>query len=243
MTGVDLAAARGNMLLDRLGNAELAELLAEAAEVELVLGAVLYQPGRRVEAVHFPLSGVISLVTDLGEGDVVEAATVGDEGMSGISVYLGAGAPTERASVQVAGRAVTLSADAFGRAAAAVDGPLYATMRRYTQALFIQLVRNAGCNRVHTVRQRTARWLLTTQDRMHSPTFELTQHFLAQMLAVRRASVSGEARSLAADGCITYVRGVLTVLDRAQLESYACTCYQVVRDATEQALHPPNRLR
>ena len=243
MTGVDVAVARGNLLLNRLTEAELTLLLAEAGEVDLALSAVLYEPGALVEAVHFPLSGVVSIVTDLGNGDLVEAATVGHEGMSGISVFLGAGAPTERASVQVAGHAITLSADAFERAAAAVDGPLYATMRRYSQTLFTQLARNAGCNRVHTVRQRTARWLLTTADRMHSPTFQLTQHFLAQMLAVRRASVSKQAHDLAADGCITYLRGTLTILDRPRLESQTCACYQVVRDATERALAPTGHPR
>ncbi|MGI3783987.1 MAG: Crp/Fnr family transcriptional regulator [Janthinobacterium lividum] len=215
---------------------KLAELLVDARAVDLVLGTVVYEPGEPVPAVHFPLSGVISLVTDLGDGDIVEAATVGFEGMSGISIFLGAGTPTERATVQVAGRAITLSADAFVRAAAVVDGPLYSMMRRYTQALFTQLARNAGCNRVHTVRQRTARWMLTTADRMHSPTFELTQEFLAQMLTVRRASVSKAASALADAGCITYVRGTLTVLDRPQLESYTCACYDVVRNATNQAL-------
>ncbi|MGI3781744.1 MAG: Crp/Fnr family transcriptional regulator, partial [Janthinobacterium lividum] len=124
------------------------------------------------------------------------------------------------------------------RAAAVVDGPLYAMMRRYAQALFTQLARNTGCNRVHSVQQRAARWMLTTADRMHSATFELTQEFLAQMLTVRRASVSRVASSLADAGCITYVRGTITVVDRYQLESYSCACYDVVRDATNQALAP-----
>jgi CRP-like cAMP-binding protein len=238
VTGVEPATARGNLLLDRLGDADLTELLRDAREVELVLGSTLYVPGLPVPDVHFPLSGVVSLVTDLGEGEVVEAATVGPEGMSGIAVFLGAGVPTERARVQVAGRALTLRADAFARAAAAVDGPLYDTMRRYSQALFTQLARNAGCNRVHLVQQRAARWLLTTADRMHSPTFDITQEFLAQMLAVRRASVGRVARSLAQAGCITYVRGTLTILDRPQLEAYACTCYGVVREAHLQAAAP-----
>jgi CRP-like cAMP-binding protein len=234
VTGVELATARGNALLDRLGDADLAALLGHAREVELALGSTLHEPGLPVHDVHFPLTGVVSLVTDLGEGEVVEAATVGHEGMAGIAVFLGAGVPTERARVQVAGRAVSLSAQTLS-AAAAGDGPLYDTMRRYSQALFTQLARNAGCNRVHLVQQRAARWLLTTADRMHSPTFDITQEFLAQMLAVRRASVGRVARSLAEAGCITYVRGTLTILDRPQLEAYACTCYGVVREAHRQA--------
>lgn len=237
VTGVDLGVARDNALLDGLSDADLTELLVEAAVVELVVGTVLYERGEPVTAIHFPLSGVVSLVIDLGE-EVVEAATVGFEGVSGISVFLGAGSPTERAVVQVRGRAVTLSADAFMQAAAAVDGPLYEVLRRYVQVLFTQLARNAGCNRVHLLQQRAARWLLTTADRMRSPTFDITQEFLAQMLSVRRASVSRVARSLAAAGAITYVRGTLTIVDRQQLGSYACSCYDVVRDVTHEALHP-----
>ena len=235
---VDLGAARANTLLNRLSDADLGALLMEASETDLVLGDVLYELEQPVGAVHFPLRGVVSIVTDLGGGQVVEAATVGLEGMSGISVFLGAGVPTERAAVQVAGRAITMSAAAFDRAAAAIDGPLNESMRRYTQTLFTQLARNAACNRVHTVRQRAARWLLATADRMHSPTFELTQRFLAEMLAVRRATVSRVASRLAEDGCITYVRGVITILDRPRLESYACDCYEVIRASNDRALGP-----
>ncbi|SDT10841.1 cAMP-binding domain of CRP or a regulatory subunit of cAMP-dependent protein kinases [Friedmanniella luteola] len=230
-----LDLARRNRLLNELSDADLTELLREATAPTLDLGTVLYEPGRPVTAVHFPLTGVISLVTDLGDL-VVEAATVGNEGMSGISVFLGAQAPTERANVQVGGRAIAIGADAFDRGAASVDGPLYAIMRRYTQILFTQLARNTACNRVHTVEQRAARWLLATADRMDTPTFGLTQHFLAQMLAVRRASVSRIASTFAAQGCIRYTRGTLTILDRAQLRTHACSCYQAVRDATDRAL-------
>jgi len=109
-------------------------------------------------------------------------------------------------------------------------------MRHYAQTLFTQLARNAACNRIHTVQQRAARWLLSTSDRMRSPTFVLTQEFLAQMLAVRRASVSGVAGRLADAGCIRYVRGTVTVLDREALLARACDCYRVLRDNTEQAL-------
>ena len=139
--------------------------------------------------------------------------------------------------MQVAGRALALEVAAFERAAAAVDGPLFSMMRRYTQVMFTQLARNAACNRVHTVRQRAARSLLTTSDRMRSPTFVLTQEFLAQMLAVRRASVSGVAGGLAQARCIRHVRGTITILDREGLPARACDCYEVLREGTEQGLH------
>jgi CRP-like cAMP-binding protein len=234
--GVSVEVARGNTLLAGLPDADLSRLMDEATETSLSLGTVLYEPGRPVETVHFPLSGVISIVTDLGGGAAVEAATVGLEGMSGISVFLGAGAPTERAVVQVAGRTVALDVAAFERAAAPVDRPLYGMMRRYTQVLFTQLARNVACSRAHTVEQRAARWLLTTSDRMRSPTFVLTQELLAQVLAVRRASISGVASGLAEAGCIRYVRGTITVLDRQALLARACDCYRVLRGTTEHAV-------
>ena len=122
------------------------------------------------------------------------------------------------------------------RRSIAVNGPLTARLRRLAQALFTQVSRNAACNRVHTVRQRAARWLLTTADRMDSPRFALTQHFLAQMLAVRRTSVSEVAQSLAEDGCITYTRGRITITDRPRLLSHACNCYEAIRWATDAVL-------
>jgi CRP-like cAMP-binding protein len=187
-------------------------------------------------AVHFPTVGVVSIVAELDDGGLVEAATVGYEGMVGISVFLGAGAPTERAVVQVSGRALAMSTEDFRQQIEEVDGPLQVMLRRYTQALFTQLTRNAACNRAHSVRRRAARWLLMTADRMGGPSFELTQEFLAQMLSVRRASVSEVAQALAEDGCITYTRGNITILDRPRLQANACECYDVIRRATAEAL-------
>ena len=112
-------------------------------------------------------------------------------------------------------------------------------LRRSAQALFTQLARNAACNRVHTVRRRAARWLLMTADRMNSPSFELTQHFLAQMIAVRRTSVSEVAQSLAEDGCLTYTRGSITIIDRPRPQANACSCYEAICRATDAALTAP----
>jgi CRP-like cAMP-binding protein len=156
--------------------------------------------------------------------------------MVGISVLLGADTPTERSLVQVPGRALTMSVENFREHLADVESPLITRLARSAQALFSQVARNAACNRVHTVRQRAARWLLMTADRMDNPRFELTQHFLAQMLAVRRTSVSEVAQSLAEDGCLTYTRGTITITDRPRLQSHACTCYEAIRRATDAAL-------
>lgn len=219
--------ARGNLLLDALGDDDLAALLAQADQVALPLGQVLHEPGRPVDTVYFPVSGVVSILAEVDRGEVVETATVGREGMVGLAVFLGATATSERAAVQVAGAALRMSTPRFLEAVAAVDGPLTEPLRRYAQAMFTQLARNAACNRVHPVRQRAARWLLSTADRMGSPSFALTQEFLGQMLAVRRQSVSDAARALADDGCIRYTRGAVTILDRDRLRTHSCSCYDV----------------
>jgi CRP-like cAMP-binding protein len=233
---IDPRTARGNTVLAGLDEPALAPLLADLDETPLPAGQVLHEPGQPIRTVYFPLLGVVSVLADLGEDQVVEAATIGREGMVGISVYLGADAPTERAMVQMPGRALTMNVEDLREHLADVDGPLTAMLRRSAQALFTQVARNAACNRVHIVRQRAARWLLTTADRMDSPSFELTQHFLAQMLAVRRTSVSEVAQSLAEDGCLTYTRGAITITDRPRLQSHACNCYEAIRQATDAAL-------
>jgi len=232
----DPRTARGNAVLAGLDDDGLASLLPALREVELPVGRVLHEAGEPIAAVYFPLVGVVSIVADLGVELLVETATVGREGMVGMSVFLGAAVPTERALVQVPGRALTLTSEEVQEHLADVDGALTVMLRRFAQALFSQLSRNAACNRVHVVQQRAARWLLMTADRMDSPRFELTQHFLAQMLAVRRTSVSEVAQSLAEDGCITYTRGIITIVDRPRLEAHACTCYEVIREATRAAL-------
>jgi CRP-like cAMP-binding protein len=232
----DLDTARRNAVLDGLADDDVTTLLPHLMRVSLALGDVLHEAGQPVECVYFPVSGVVSVVADLGDDQVVETATIGREGIVGTSVFLGAVAPTERSLVQVAGQALQMDADAFRAAITDVDGPLTAMLRRSAQAMFTQVSRNAACNRVHTVRQRAARWLLTTADRMDAPTFDLTQHFLAQMLAVRRTSVGEVAQALADDGAISYTRGSINILDRERLRSSACNCYDVIREATDKAL-------
>jgi len=228
--------ARGNTVLGGLPPGALAALLPDLSEEPLPLGRVLHEPGRAISQVFFPLIGVVSVVADLGDDQIVETATIGREGMVGISVFLGAATPADRSLVQVPGRSLCMDAEIFREHIADVDGPLTAMLRRSAQALFVQVSRNAACNRVHTARRRAARWLLATADRMDAPRFELTQHFLAQMLAVRRTSVSEIAQSLAEDGCITYTRGVITITDRPRLLAHACNCYEAIRRATDEAL-------
>jgi CRP-like cAMP-binding protein len=234
--GIDPRTARRNTVLAGLDEPTLAALLPDLRETPLTAGRVLHEVGRPIQDVHFPLVGVISVVVDLGADQLVETATVGREGMAGVSLFLGADSPTERSLVQVPGQALTMSADDLREHIADLDGRLTAMLRRSAQAMFTQVARNAACNRVHTVRQRAARWLLLTADRMDSPRFELTQHFLAQMLAVRRTSVSEVAQSLAEDGCLSYTRGVITITDRPRLQAHACNCYEAIRRAIDAVL-------
>jgi CRP-like cAMP-binding protein len=233
---IDPDTARRNAVLGGLDDEALAPVLPVLRETALPLGQVLHEPGQTITTVYFPLVGVVSVVADLGDDEIVETATIGREGMVGMSVFLRGETPTERALVQVAGRALAMSADDLRSRLTDADGPLSDRLSRSAQAIFTQLARNAACNRVHSVRQRAARWLLMTADRMDSPAFELTQHFLAQMLAVRRTSVSEVAQSLAQDGCLTYTRGSITITDRPRLESHACDCYEVIRRATDAAM-------
>ena len=233
---IDPNVARRNAVLGGLDELALAPLLLDLDRTPLLAGQVLHEPDDPIETLYFPLVGVVSVVADLGDDQIVEVATVGREGMVGISVFLGADAPTERSLVQVPGEALTMSAVDLREYLADVDGPLTARLARSAQAMFTQLARNAACNRVHTARQRAARWLLMTADRMDSASFDLTQHFLAQMLAVRRTSVSEVAQSLAEDGCITYTRGAITITDRPRLQSHACDCYEAIRRATDAAM-------
>ncbi|KAA6213396.1 Crp/Fnr family transcriptional regulator [Streptomyces albofaciens JCM 4342] len=225
---------QGNRILAALPEAERRRLASHLEPAELNIGDVLYTPGKSIDTVWFPILGVCSILAEL-DGPAVEVATVGDEGMVGLPVFLGVGSPTERAMVQVPGRGLRMDADRFRDEIAVLDGQLQQLLQRCTQTMFTQLARNAACNRSHRTRQRCARWLLMTGDRMHSDHFPLTQRFLAQMLAVRRSSVSEVAGALAEDGCISYSRGIITLLDRERLEANACSCYRVIRDTIDAA--------
>jgi CRP-like cAMP-binding protein len=232
------ADPRRNRILAALPDADRDRFAADLTYVDMSTGDVLSEPGEPIQAAYFPLIGVFSILTDLG-GPVVEVATVGDEGMVGLPIFLGAGTPTERTVCQVSGAALRVPADRFRQETVVLDGPIQQQLQRYTQVMFTQLARNAACNRSHQARQRCARWLLMTADRMHSDQFQLTQEFLAQMLALRRSSVSEVSAALAEDGSISYRRGVITVLDRDRLEANACTCYRAIRDTTD-AIFPPH---
>jgi CRP-like cAMP-binding protein len=203
--------------------------------VRLTHGEVLFEPDARITSVFFPLDAVASLSVLLSDGRAAEIATIGNEGMVGLPVFLHSESMPLRAICQIPGDAHAMAAGPFldacreGRA-------LHEIMHRYTNALFVQIAQSAVCNRLHTLEERTARWLLQTHDRAQQDNFELTQQFLAEVLGVRRASVSEAAAGLQRAGTIDYARGRVSIRDRRGLEKAACECYAVIRSEYERLL-------
>ncbi len=194
--------------------------------------------GQTIDEVYFPLSCVLSTVAEGASGEVVEVATVGREGMSGISVYLGVSSASNLETfAQIRGEALSMRARDF-QAHLERETRLVQIMGCYTQAMFTQISQASACNRMHPAQERCARWLLMTHDRVMQDQFELTHEFLAQMLGVRRATVSEIAGALQDAGIIRYARGTMTILDRAALEERSCECYRIIRDEYARLLSP-----
>ncbi len=236
-TGEPFAPRGGNRLLESLPPDLRERLLPRLDRVQFAFKQIFYDVNQPITAVYFPISGVVSLVTITEDGGIVEVATVGNEGMVGIPLLLGAESTPGRAFVQVPGEGWRMEAAEF-RAQLQRDDRLRDHLGRYTQSLFDQIAQSAACNRLHSINERCARWLLMTHDRVGRDEFPLTQEFLAQMLGVRRASVNAAASFLQRAGFIRYSRGVITILDRAGLESASCECYRILRDEFERLLGP-----
>ena len=218
-----------NQLLELLPNGERERLSSSMERIALEPHDVLQRPGGAFRHVYFPLWGVVSLMTPLEDGTAVETATVGNEGMVGIHALLGGGTIGNAQAIgQIPGELLRMNADHF-RAEIDGDGKLRQIAFAYMQALFVQISQGVACNGVHPIQQRCARWLLESHDRAESDEFLLTQEFLADMLGVRRASVTVAARTLQMAGMIEYERGHITVTDRAALEEASCECYAVIK--------------
>lgn len=217
-----------NRILSSLARDLQIRLLPRMEKMSLPIRQILYAPDEPITHAWFPLSGVVSLVIALKSGETVEVATVGNEGVAGIPLLLGADRGTLKAVCQVAGQALRMRADSFRRSVE--EYPEFADLvRRYAQGLFDQVAQTTACNHVHSVQQRMCRWLLMTHDRVGADEFHLTQEFLAQMLGVRRPSVTVAAGELARAGLIRYQRGRIQIADRAGLEAGACECYDSLR--------------
>jgi CRP-like cAMP-binding protein len=223
-----------NRLLASMSEEEYDRLSPHMEEVPLSLGQILFRPDERIAHAYFPINSIISLLTELEDGGGMEVGLVGREGMSGISVILG-GEETKVATVQAAGRAIRVRAEKV-REEFQRGGTLQRALLRYTHALMTQISQSVVCNARHPVEGRLARWLLMYHDRLDSDEFELTHEFMANMLGVRRPSISEIANRLQQMGYIRYQRGHVVILDREGLERFACECYPVVKEKFDSFL-------
>jgi CRP-like cAMP-binding protein len=226
-----------NHLLALLPNDELDVLFGALEPVMLDFREIVYDVSVPIEHVYFPQGGVVSIIGVMTDGAAVEVATVGNEGMVGLPVFLGANQVLGQAFSQIPGPALRLRASAFRKAA--TTGKLHELMQLYTQALFTQISQSAACNRLHLTEERFARWMLMSQDRVGTDSFPLTHEFLSQMLGVRRATVSEIAAQAQKDGLIEYRRGEMKILDRDGLEKTTCECYAIIRAEFERLLGKP----
>jgi CRP-like cAMP-binding protein len=203
--------------------------------VPLCLGQVLYESGSRLIQVYFPTTSIVSLLYQLENGTSAEIAVVGNEGVTGVSLFMGGETTPSRAVVQSAGHAYQLAGKLLQREFTSA-GVLQHLLLRYTQALLTQMAQTAVCNRHHSLDQQLCRWLLLSLDRLPSNQLVMTQQLIANMLGVRREGVTEAAGKLQAAGLIRYSRGTITVLDRRGLEARTCECYAVVRAESERLL-------
>jgi CRP-like cAMP-binding protein len=224
-----------NHLLAALPPEDFERLVAQLELVPLPLGKMLYEPGGQLQHAYFPTSAIVSLHYVMESGASAETAGVGNEGVVGISLFMGGDTTSSSAVVQTAGHAYRLERrklkQEFDRA-----GLFQRILLRYTQALMTHMAQTAVCNRHHSVEQQLCRWLLLTLDRLPSNELVMTQELVASMLGVRREGITEAAGKLQRAGFISYRRGHIAVLDRSGLESSTCECYAVVRKELNRLL-------
>jgi CRP-like cAMP-binding protein len=225
-----------NHLLAALPAAEFDRLHASLEAVPMLLGQTLYEPGGQLSHVYFPTTAIVSLLYVMESGVSTESASVGNEGVLGISIFMGGDTTPSSAVVQTAGQGYRLPAailkEEFDR-----GGPVQRLLLRYTQALVTQMFQTGACNRHHSIEQQLCRWLLLTLDRMPGNELVITQELVANALGVRREGVTEAAGNLQRAGIISYRRGHISVLKRGGLESGSCECYAVVKKEIDRLLH------
>ncbi|HVQ14791.1 MAG TPA: Crp/Fnr family transcriptional regulator [Vicinamibacterales bacterium] len=226
---------RSNHILAALPEEEAARLFPQLKLVELPLGMSVYESGDVQRYMYFPTDSIISLLYVLENGASAEIAIVGNEGVIGVSLFMGGETTPSRAIVQSAGLAYRLGSRAikeeFDR-----HGQMLHLLLRYTQALITQMAQTAVCNRHHSVDQQLCRWLLLSIDRLSGTRLNMTQELISNMLGVRREGVTSAAHKLQKLGVISYSRGNIEVLDRPKLEALSCECYAVVKRETDRLL-------
>jgi CRP-like cAMP-binding protein len=228
------AGAKKNRLIATLPDDVWMRWSVELKPVDMALGHVLYESGATLSHVYFPTTSIVSLLYVMEDGASAEIAVVGNEGLVGVSLFMGGGSTPSRGVVQSAGKGYRMPAeflkDEFRRA------PVLHLLLRYTQALITQMSQTAVCNRHHSVDQQLCRWLLLSLDRLQGDELVMTQELISNMLGVRREGVTENAMKLQKAGLIKYSRGRVTVLDRAGLEKRTCECYRVVKDEYDRLL-------
>lgn len=224
-----------NRLLDALPKKDRASVIAKTEKVSLGIKQMLYEMNEPIRDAYFLLSGVASMISVVDGDTFLEVGTIGNEGIVGVPIVLGAERIPFRAFAQVPGEALKISAVAL-REEIARSRPLQDLVQRYLQALFTQLGQSVACNRLHSIEQRFARWMLTTCDRVESEEFPITQEFIAMMLGARRAGVNQVAVKMQQAGLIRYKHGTMEILDPPGLEERACMCYQIIRQEYDDFL-------
>jgi CRP-like cAMP-binding protein len=230
---------RKNQLLAALPEAELQRWLPHLEHVDMRLGEVLYEAGSTLSHVYFPTTAIVSLLYVMKNGESAEIAVVGNDGVVGISLFMGGDSTPSRALIQSAGGAYRLTAqlmkEEFDR-----GGPVLHLLLRYTQALITQMVQTAACNRHHSLDQQLCRWLLLSLDRLQGTEMLMSQDLIANMLGVPRDGATEGALKLQKAGLINYAEGRIRVLDRGALEKRSCECYAVVKKEYDRLL--PHKL-
>jgi CRP-like cAMP-binding protein len=224
-----------NRMLAALPDEEYARLADDLEPVSLKVRDLICDVDQPIDHVYFVNSAVVSMINLMADGNAVETATIGYEGMVGLPVFHHTDRTVSQVFCQIPGDAMRLSTDAF-RAAIPRAPALNSLLHRYTQALLTQIAQASACNRLHPIRQRCARWLLQTHDRAGTDDFSLTHEFLAQMLGVRRASVSEVASALQQAGLIRYAYGRISITNRAGLDQVACECYGIITREYERLI-------
>ena len=231
-----------NRILSSLTSEERARLCPSIRHVTLPLGHVVYECGERVDYAYFPTTCVVSCVYTMRNGSVAETALVGNDGVVGVSLFLGGGNMTHQAVTQIGGHALKVSAKTLQEEFAR-GGQLQHILLLYTQALITQISQTAVCNRLHSLEQRLCRWLLLCHDRVNGSEILMTQEFIANMLGGRRESVTVAAGRLQDAGLIHYSRAHIKILDRKGLEAAVCECYKVVDDESNRLVGTCQKIR
>jgi len=231
-TDAVLERARSNQILNALPDGALQRILAGTTLQDLPRGRRLYREDGPVEALYFPLHGVVSILTRANDSGETVMATVGNEGAVGISAAMGVPRALGRKIVQVSGQAIMIGAKRFGELLR-TEQQLSLVIHRYLYAFVREVLQTCTCNRLHTTDERCARWLLMAHDRAGADQFALKQHFIAEVLGTRRANVNLALTMLRRAGAVQYVYRRITVIDRNLLESFSCPCYGLIRQAHE----------